>query len=518
MSGKVWLVGAGPGDAGLLTLRGKEVLEQADVVVCDALISPGVRALIPDSARLLDAGQRSGKLGAAREDLSRVLLREAQAGKRVVRLKCGDPFLFGRGDEELEALSANNVPFEIVPGVTGALAIPAYFGIPVTRREFSSGVRIITERQRGGAEFDYAALFRNAETLVFLMKTAELSEICAGLIQAGADPSTPAALLEEGTTARQRGTFSTLGGLEEACPNPRTPALIVVGEVCRLSDRFAWRDAGALSGMRVAVTRPKALAADLARRLREEGAEVLEIPAIETRPIANNRALSDALRNLLSYDWIAFTSPTAVRTFFDALLQVSDARALSDAKIAAIGPGTRRALRDCGVRADFTPSAYDAAAMGRELAELCPPDTRILIPRAAKGHSAPLTDALRRVPCAVEEIAIYETVPAPCRALDLKALIASGGVDFVTFTSASTVSGFASAVKGVDFTKIRAVCIGERTAAKAQALKMRVWTAKEATLDALISCAEEAAEAIRSERDAKSESRGASARKTDGAA
>ena len=244
MTGKVWLVGAGPGDAGLLTLKGKQVLSEADVVVYDALVGPGVLSLIPEGAKLIFAGKRAGNHYLRQEETNRVLLEEAQKGNKVVRLKGGDPFLFGRGGEELELLAANGVPFEVVPGITSAISVPAYNGIPVTHRDFCSSVHIITGHRRKDQSYDidFEALVRTKGTLLFLMGIAALPDICAGLLAAGMDPDMPAAVLEKGTTADQHRILATVGTLEAVCAaaTVMTPAIIVVGKVCSLADDFSW--------------------------------------------------------------------------------------------------------------------------------------------------------------------------------------------------------------------------------------------------------------------------------------
>ena len=263
MKGKVWLVGAGPGNAGLMTIRGREVLEQADVVVYDALIGAEILNMIPEDARLIFAGKRSGNHFLKQEEINRILLEEALSGNRVVRLKGGDPFLFGRGGEELELLVHHDVPFEVVPGVTSAISVPAYNGIPVTHRDLSSGVHIITGHMRENRSYDidFTLLAKSRETLVFLMGIEALSEICDGLIKAGMDPDVPAAILEKGTTALQRRITATVGTLEEESRKKQTatPAIIVIGNVCELADRYGWYEKKSLSGIRIVVTRPREL-------------------------------------------------------------------------------------------------------------------------------------------------------------------------------------------------------------------------------------------------------------------
>lgn len=280
--GKVWLVGAGPGDIGLFTLKGMEILSQADVVVYDSLVGQGVLAKIPPSARLINVGKRADRHTMKQEQINQVLLEEAQKGYRVVRLKGGDPFLFGRGGEELELLTANGIPYEVVPGVTSSIAVPAYNGIPVTHRDFCSSVHIITGHRRAGREYDidFQALVNTRGTLVFLMGIAALNDICQGLLDAGMDPKMPAAVLQKGTTSDQKRVVATVATLKEEVERQgiETPAIIVVGRVCQLSEEFGWYERLPLAGWKVLVTRPKGRSSRTADELRRKGAEVLELP------------------------------------------------------------------------------------------------------------------------------------------------------------------------------------------------------------------------------------------------
>lgn len=504
-TGKVWLVGAGPGDAGLLTLRGKQVLAQAQVVVYDALVGPGILELIPDEAKLIFAGKRAGNHYLKQEDTNRVLLEEARKGFRVVRLKGGDPFLFGRGGEELELLKAHDIPFEIVPGVTSAFAVPAYSGIPVTHRDYCSSVHVITGHRRADHTYDidFHALVRTKGTLIFLMGIAALPDICSGLLQAGMDPDTPAAVLEKGTTARQRRISATLATLQEEAENAgvQTPAIIVVGRVCELAESFAWYEDRPLAGIRVLVTRPKESVSTLSVLLRERGAEVLELPAIRTEPIRDNAPLEESIRILENggYDWLAFTSPAGVRVFFEKLLEAGDLRSLGGVKIAAIGQGTCKALRQYGIRADFLPSVYDGKTLGEELSRSCAPGSRILIPRAAIGNRELVEELKRGDGLHITDLPIYDTVYVSSRAIDEKALLENGEIDFAVFTSASTVRGFAAAVGEGDLSSVRAVCIGKQTETQARSYGMRTWVSGKATLEALADCVERAAMDLRDE-------------------
>ena len=512
MAGKVWLVGAGPGDVGLMTLKGREVLSRAEVVVYDALVGDGVLGLIPAGAKRIFAGKRSGNHYLKQEETNRVLLEEALAGKRVVRLKGGDPFVFGRGGEELELLVEHGVPFEIVPGVTSAFAVPAYNGIPVTHRDYCSSVHVVTGHRRVDHRYDidFDALVRAGGTLIFLMGIAALGDIMGGLLGAGMDPDVPAAVLERGTTSGQRRVSATVGTLERACSETdiQTPAIIVVGKVCALADTFGWAEKRPLSGVRAVVTRPRELASTLSGMLREKGAEVLELPAIRTVPVKDMTAVDAAVDSLSKggYDWLVFTSPSGVGIFLDRLIALRDLRALSGVKLAAIGQGTRKALLKYGLKADFLPSVYDGEALGRELRDVCAPGSRVLIPRAAIGNPELIAELEKGEGLTIADVATYDTEYEASELIDVRGMIERGpegsapSVDLAVFTSASTVRGFAAAVEGADLSRVNAVCIGRQTAAEARNRGMRTWIAEKATLEALVKRAEEAAEELKNDK------------------
>ena len=491
MAGKVWLVGAGPSDGGLLTLKGKAVLEQAEVVVFDALVGPEILAWIPPQAEKINVGKRAGCHLKSQEEINRILLEKALEGRRVVRLKGGDPFLFGRGGEELELLTACGVAYEVVPGVTSAVAVPAYCGIPVTHRDFCSSVHIITGHKRQGKplELPFRALAETGGTLVFLMGLTALPEICQGLLEAGLPPETPAAVLEKGATAEQRTLVADLETLPRrtAEAGMQTPAIIVVGGVCACGEKLAWREKLPLFGCRAVVTRPRERAGTLAARLRTLGAEVLEVPAIETVALKEVPGWEAFLTQLEESSWLVFTSGRGVELFLEKLRASGrDIRTLHRARIAAIGPGTEAELRKYGLLAELIPQVFDGQHLGGALASRLRPGDRVWLPRAKQGGRE-LLEELEKVPGAVvRELPLYDTVYQPAGALDLSAEFQKHPETLVVFTSASTVRGFAAMAEGLDLTSVRAACIGPQTGAAARALGMEVHTAERATIDSLI--------------------------------
>ena len=463
-TGKVWLVGAGPGDIGLFTLKGLKVLEQADVVVYDSLVGQGVLSRIPENARLINVGKRASHHIMRQENINQVLLEEAQKGLRVVRLKGGDPFLFGRGGEELELLRENGIPYEVVPGVTSSIAVPAYNGVPVTHRDFCSSVHIITGHKRAGEEYDidFRALVETKGTLVFLMGVSALPDICEGLIGAGMEKDMPAAILQKGTTAGQKRIVATVSTLEEEVKRQgiETPAIIVVGKVCTLAEKFGWYEELPLSGWKVLVTRPKELVSRTADMLREKGAEVLELPAIRTVPMEDQSRLYKALDHLEEYQWLVFTSPTGVRVFFEELIRHGkDIRAMGNARLAVIGEGTKKALKERGLLAE-------------------------------KGNEK-LTAFLAQAGAVVEDVPTYQTLYEKSQLIDEKKEFETGQISCAVFTSASTVKGFVEGTKGLDYSKVKAACIGRQTKAAAESFGMKAYMSEKATIDSLVKLVED---------------------------
>lgn len=497
--GKVWLAGAGPGDMELLTIKTKELLEAADVIVYDALVSAEILSLIAPDKEMINVGKRAGNHHAPQAEINEILLREAKLGKQVLRLKGGDPFVFGRGGEELELLLNEDIPFEIVPGITSAVAAPAYAGIPVTHRELNSSFHVITghPRKDGSNRIDFKALTKMEGTLIFLMGLGAIDFICQGLLEAGLDKETPAAVVEQGTTARQRKVVSTLERLNQdvKAQEIKAPAIILVGKVCALSKTFEWAEKRVLAGRQFLITRPKQNISKLASRLRKLGAQVVELPAIVTEPITPNEPLQKVLGEFggRAYEeWLVFTSPIGVQVFFAALKDMQmDMRQLlcktAQVKIAAIGPATAKELSNYGLLADLVPEVYCAESLGKVLSETAAPNSYITVVRAAKG-SPELIPPLKEHGLQVEDIALYHTRYQTHDNIreKIKQIFAQGEMDAVTFTSASTVEGFVKAMGDIDYAEVTAVCIGEQTAAKAKKYGMKTVISKQATIDSMI--------------------------------
>lgn len=502
--GKVWLVGAGPGSVDLLTVKARRLLYEGDCIVYDRLVGEEVLGLIPLKKELIAVGKSAGKHATPQEDINRILIREAKLGKKVVRLKGGDPFLFGRGGEEVEALCREKIPFEVVPGISSCLAVPAYNGIPVTHRDYVSDVHIVTGHHRAGTSqtIPYEALVQTGGTLVFLMGVSALEEIMEGLRHAGMDEETPAAILPQGTTARQRRVVATVGTLAFLAREQRVkaPATIVVGEVCRLADEFAWYTKLPLFGEKILVTRPEGRDTGLTDRLRELGAEVLAIPTVRTIPIRDPvrlKIIEEELGRLSQYQVLAFTSPYGVERFFAILLESGrDMRALSHMRFAAIGQGTAGELKKRGILADDVPAHYDGESLGKLLAESLEEGTRILFARSSMGGAEILAQIEKNPGLAYRDLAVYDTEITDERKDMLRAFMENGAVTGVIFTSSSTVEGFCRML-GADFPyeTVRAVCIGEKTQGEAEKAGMRTVAAKNATVEALVACVTEKQEA-----------------------
>jgi uroporphyrinogen III methyltransferase/synthase len=447
--GRVYLVGAGPGDPGLLTARALELIATADVILYDRLIPPEALEGARADAELLFVGKEGGGESVPQEQTEALMMRRARDGRTVLRLKGGDPFVFGRGGEEALTLRAAGIPFEIVPGITAGVAAAAYAGIPVTHRGLATGVALITGHTRADApdgeegDLDWQALAAFPGTLVFYMGVRQLERIAAALIDAGRAPSEPVAIVERGTLADQRTVAGTLATIAARAVQAdiRAPSITVVGPVAELAGELEWQPPRPLRGRTVAVTRARAQASGLARELRALGASVVQAPVIRTRPLAESAPL-----DLSGYDLVCLTSPNGVHALFERLAHAAepprDARALAGARVAAIGPGTARALAEHGIAADVVPERFVAESLVQALAEL--PVRRALVARAREARDV-LPDALRARGAEVDVLELYETIAEP---LPPRVLGQARAADYVTFTSSSTVRFFLRAAGG----------------------------------------------------------------------
>jgi len=449
-----------------MTARSLELIASADVIFYDRLIPTGALDGARGDAELVYVGKAPGSPSLAQEEIGQRLIKAAQAGKSVVRLKGGDPFVFGRGGEEGEALRAAGVEFEVVPGVTAGVAATAYAGIPVTHRDDASAVAFVTgheDPEKAESAIDWQALARFPGTLVFYMGVKRLAANVAALVEAGRDSSEPSAAIERGTMEGQRTVVATLGTLAEAVEREgiAAPALIVVGPVVERREELAWLERRPLHGRRVVVTRARAQASGLAARLRSLGAEVVELPAIRIVPRIDTGEVREAVASIGDYALICLTSPNGVRLLFEAIAEAAgrDARALAGATVAAIGPGTAGALAEHGIEADVVPERFVAEALVEALAGVDVSDRRVLVARAAEARDV-LPDALRERGAEVDVVALYETVREEP---DEAAVEAAQGADYVTFTSSSTVRNLTEALGKRFPSSPRVVSIGPVT-------------------------------------------------------
>ncbi len=440
--GKVYLVGAGPGDPGLLTRRGEAVLSLADVVVYDQLASSRLLDLAPSDAVRICAGKSIGHCTLSQDEINEVLIEHARAGRNVVRLKGGDPLVFGRGAEEALQLRAAGIPFEIVPGVTAGVGVTAYAGIPVTHRAAAAAVAFVTghgdpESDPGHGRLDWAALARFPGTLVVYMGVTHLAAICRTLLRLGKPGDTPAAIIEAGTLACQHTKVATLESIAQTAQKGgvQPPALLVVGAVVALRDELAWYERLPLFGQRIVITRPEEEARRAAVALEALGAEVLLAPTVLVRPITDPGPLDDAIERLADYDWLVFTSANGVRFFLQRLDQRGrDLRALGHLKLAAIGPATAEALARFHLRADLVPHSYRSEALALVLGRHAQ-GRRILLARADRGRTV-LKEELQQL-ADVDQVAVYHNADAESLPESVVERILDGTIDWITLTSSA---------------------------------------------------------------------------------
>ncbi len=441
MSGFVYLVGAGPGDPALLTVRAVEIIEMAEVILFDQLVDERVRELFPPSAETLFVGKEGGLHHVTQDETMSLIVEKAKLGKTVVRLKGGDPYVFGRGGEEAEACAEAGIGFEVVPGITSGVAAAAYAGIPVTHRNASASVALITGHRRDDRE-GLGIPTPDAETLVYYMGIKNLPEVVAALRNAGRPSHTPVALIHRGTTPQQRTVVGTLNTIakEAVATGITPPALIVVGEVVKYRETLRWFDVRPLFGTRVLITRPRHQARELRRRLEEKGADVVSMPAIEIQEPPDYADLDRALEGLSTYDYLVFTSVNGVTAFFERLFAKGyDARALAGLTTACIGPRTAKELKKFHVLSDLIPKTYIAESLLEEFPEILQ-GKRVLIPRALEARDV-LPNGLGSRGAEVDVVPVYRTVGAN----DLQD--APEDIDLVLFTSSSTVDHFLGRAK-----------------------------------------------------------------------
>ena len=446
-TGTVFLVGAGPGDPDLITVKGVECIKRADVVVYDYLASPALLGYAATDAEMIYVGKKGGDHTLPQEGINALIIEKAKAGKMVARLKGGDPFIFGRGGEEAEELVAAGIPFEIVPGVTAAIGASAFAGIPLTHRDYTSNVAFITGHEdptKPTSSIDWQALATGIGTLVFFMGVKNLPSIVDNLITHGRPAQTPVAVIRWGTTPRQRTVTATLATIVDTVREAgiKAPAIILVGDVVRLRERLQWFERRPLLGRRIVVTRARQQASDLVRKLTGVGAECIQCPTIKVAPPSDWAPLDQAIETLDQYAWIVFTSVNGVDYFFQRLSDKGlDVRALGHIKTACIGPATADRLRSWGLFSDIIPKNYRAESVVEAFATTPIKGLKILLPRAMEARSV-LPEELTRMGAAVNEVTAYETRQVADAADSMLADLENGVIDMVTFTSSSTVKNF----------------------------------------------------------------------------
>lgn len=496
--GKVYLVGAGPGDPRLITVRGVECLSQADVIVYDHLLEEQLLGLASPQAQRIYVGKQAGCHAREQSEINQLLVEKAKEGKTVVRLKGGDPFVLGRGGEEAEALAQSGVPFEVVPGVTSAVAVPAYAGIPVTQRGLASSLAVITGHEDPGkadSSIAWEKLATGVDTLVFLMGMQNLPKIVEKLVGNGRPAATPVAVIKDGTRPEQKTVVGTLADIVSRVAEEGlgSPAVIVVGEVVRLREKLRWFDDRPLFGKRILVTRARHQASALSRLLSERGAQPVELPAIDIQTI-DTVELDKAIFGIGHYQWVVFTSVNGVEAFFQRLYDLKlDSRALSGLKIGAIGPATAGALESKGIVPDYVPAIYTSEGIIDGLSRQNIAGKRFLLPRADIADKE-LIDGIAGLGAEVHEVAVYRTVPATDAISRARQMLLSGEIDVITFTSSSTVSNLVGAFarRKPELNGARVACIGSRTADAAEKAGLKVdIIAGEQTIAGLVNAIEE---------------------------
>lgn len=495
--GMVYLVGAGPGDPGLITVKGVASLQKADVVVYDYLANPAFLEHAPEGAEQIYVGKQGGAHTLGQAQINQLIVEQACQGKTVVRLKGGDPFLFGRGGEEAEELSRAGVPFEVVPGVTSAISVPAYAGIPLTHRDHTATVAFVTGHEdplKEKSNILWDKLSTGAGTLVFLMGVGNLPHIVARLMENGRSPDTPVAVIEQGTLSSQRTIVGHLHDIDALSRERglKPPAIIVVGEVVALRDHLNWFESRPLFGKRILVTRAREQASTFLEQLEILGAQCIQFPTIQVVPPETWAPLDKAIEELETFDWVIFTSANGVKFFLERLAFLEkDVRLLKGIRIGAIGPKTARAWQDLGIRVDLIPDEYRAEAVVEAMKRAGAARARVLIPRAAEAREV-LPEELLRMGADVCVAPAYRTIRPYHDTEHVRRLLKEGMVDMVTFTSSSTVTNFVGMFEGDVpalqewMAKTTVACIGPVTADTARSMGFAVQVlAEEYTIESL---------------------------------
>jgi len=458
-TGTVYLIGAGPGDPGLLTIKAKECIETADVVVYDYLASPFLLNYARSDAQIIYVGKKGGDHTLSQDKINLLLVNKAKQGFDVARLKGGDPFVFGRGAEEAQMLLSHKVPYEVVPGVTSAIAAPAYAGIPITHRDHTSFVSFITGHEdptKKDTSMQWDVYAKSDATLVFLMGVKNLENIVKNLVKYGKPSDTPIALVRWGTTARQETVTGTLETIVERVKQAKlkSPAIIVIGHVVSLRDELAWFDKRPLFGKRIVVTRARAQASDLVSKLYKLGALCIEIPTIQIVPPEDTAPLKKSIENIKDYDWLVFTSVNGVKFFFDVLFDMGhDVRVLGHLKFACIGPVTKERLKNYGILSDILPKTYRAESVIDAFSTVEIKDKKVLLPRAKQARTI-LPEELTKMGAQVNDVVAYETRLNSDGKKELISLLEDNDIDAITFTSSSTVSNFMSLLESKNAKKL----------------------------------------------------------------
>ncbi len=488
-------MGAGPGDPGLITVKGLDCISKADVLIYDRLVNHYFLKYAPSEAELIYVGKLPDRHTLSQEKINHLLVEKAQKGAAVIRLKGGDPYVFGRGGEEAEFLAENQVPFEVVPGVISAVAVPAYAGIPVTHRALTSNFAVIAGHEdltKGDTSIAWEKIATGIGTLIFLMGVSNLSFIVAKLLENGRSPQTPVAIIRWGTRSEQDTLVGCLENIVEKAraADFKSPAIIVVGEVVSLREKLQWFENKPLFGCRIVVTRSREQASVLSEKIIELGGEPFEFPTINIAPPKNYNSIDTAIASIENYNWIIFTSVNAVASFFDRLrYHQRDVRDLKGLRLAAIGPRTKEALEGKGLLVEYMPSEYRAEAILEHLADDLKPGEKVLLPRSDIARKI-LPETLRSMGAVVDDAIVYRTVKGKANIPLLRQLLLDKMIHVVTFTSSSTVRNFAEMLGDDAFKLLKGVTlasIGPITTKTAQDLGLDITLeADEYTIDGLV--------------------------------